>query len=298
MSEPSTHPPEPRHHADSPITAMLVSLSGAGGPAHETGPPGANELSVRAGHEPDRFQVRSILYVPAAVVVVLILAYLIVTGLFAWAMSYRASEDERGRRENPQIAALTDRSIEDRLARISSTDPQPIPEMPGTGRAQPRLEGLQQTIQMPGDDPHFYRSRLPDPDGNNPIPVRPEDLRPENYVSRYLDPVAGRRILAEYGWADEGQRLARVPINEAIRMVVQQKKLPVRKDPVVVSATTEDKAKQSNAGRGGLPPAAPPEPEPKQDEPKKEESKQDELKKEEPKKDEGERKDDTQPEKK
>ena len=50
----NVHPQNQPPHEDNPLTAMLISLSGSGGPAHETGPPGANELSVRAGHEPDR----------------------------------------------------------------------------------------------------------------------------------------------------------------------------------------------------------------------------------------------------
>ena len=88
----NVHPQNQPPHEDNPLTAMLISLSGSGGPAHETGPPGANELSVRAGHEPDRFQVRSILYVPAAVVVVLVLAYLLVTWLFTVTTSGRDAD--------------------------------------------------------------------------------------------------------------------------------------------------------------------------------------------------------------
>jgi hypothetical protein len=254
----NVHPQNQPPHEDNPLTAMLISLSGSGGPAHETGPPGANELSVRAGHEPDRFQVRSILYVPAAVVVVLVLAYLLVTWLFAMAMSSKDTDLVRAKRENPLATAENTADWNKRIAEVSSTRPEPLPGEQATGTAQPRREGLYQTLNKTDGtpDPEFYRSKLLDPEGNNPIDVRPEDLRPENYVGHYFDPVRGERLLARYGWADEGKKLARVPINEAIKMVAEGKlKLPVRKDPVKPETITWRDG-MSNSGRG-KPPAAP-----------------------------------------
>ena len=59
--------------------------------------------------------------------------------------------------------------------------------------------------------------------------------------------------------ADEGKRLARVPIDEAIKMVAAGKlQLPVRKDPVKVPETSVGRARLSNSGRGGQPPVEPP----------------------------------------
>jgi hypothetical protein len=253
----NVHPQNQPPHEDNPLTAMLISLSGSGGPAHETGPPGANELSVRAGHEPDRFQVRSILYVPAAVVIVLVLAYLLVTWLFAMAMGGRDADLVRAKRENPLATEQNTVDWDDRAGRISSTRPKPLPVEQPAGTAQPRREGIYQTLNKTDGrpDPEFHRSKLPDPEGNNPVDIRPEDLRPENYVGYVFDPVRGEKVLARYGWADEGKKLARVPINEAIRMVAEGKlKLPVRKDPVKLPETTAERARMSNSGRGGKPP--------------------------------------------
>lgn len=255
MSDPY-HPEQP--HEDNPLTAMLISLSGSGGPAHETGPPGANELSVRAGHEPDRFQVRGILYVPLAVVGVLVVAYLLVTWLFAMAMSGKDADLARAKAQNPLATAENTKDWDSRIGQISSTDPRAQSGDHPTGVAQPRREGLYQTLNKTDGtpDPEFYRSKLPDPEGNNPVDVRPEDLRPENYVGHYFDPVRGEKFLAKYGWADEGKKLARVPIDEAIKMVAEGKlKLPVRKDPVKLPETSVGRARLSNSGRGGRPPA-------------------------------------------
>jgi hypothetical protein len=254
----NVHPQNQPPHEDNPLTAMLISLSGSGGPAHETGPPGANELSVRAGHEPDRFQVRSILYVPAAVVVVLVLAYLLVTGLFSWAMSGRDADLARAQQQNPLATEQNTADWDKRVAQVSSTRPKPLPFDQPAGTAQPRREGLNVTLNKNDGrpDPEFFRSKLPDPAGNNPVDVRPEDLRPDNYVGYVFDPVRGEKFLARFGWADEGKRIARVPINEAIKMVAEGKlKLPVRKDPVKLQ-TTAERAGTSNSGRG-KPPATP-----------------------------------------
>jgi hypothetical protein len=269
----TTDPHDPgRQPGHGPITQMAVSMTGAGGSEHETEPPGAAADSVRAGHEPDKFEVRGILYVPAVVVIVLILAYLLVTGLFSYAMSKRSADEARAKQENPQVVELTQPPHNDRVGRTSSTEPEQLRDPQGrplahTGVPQPRLEGVQQTLndpRMPGNDPSSYRSKLPDPEGNNPVWIHPEDLRPENYVSRFGDPVLGQKILARFGWADEGKKLARVPIDEAIKLAAEKKlKLPVRKDPVKLPDTSAERAKLSNAGRGEWPPA--PAAEPKKD---------------------------------
>ena len=242
----NVHPQNQPPHEDNPLTAMLISLSGSGGPAHETEPPGANELSVRAGHEPDRFQVRSILYVPAAVVVVLVLAYLLVH------LAVRHDHERPGRRPGParqQNPLATEQNTAE-LGRAGRPDQLDRPEAAARRAsrpvtAQPRREGIYQTLNKTDGrpDPEFHRSKLPDPAGNNPIDVRPEDLRPENYVGYVFDPVRGEKFLPSFGWADEGKRIARVPINEAIRMAAEGKlKLPVRKDPVKLPETTAERA--------------------------------------------------------
>ena len=66
-----------------------------------------------------------------------------------------------------------------------------------------------------------------------------------------FDPVRGEKFLTSFSWADEGKRIARVPINEAIKMAAEGKlKLPVRKDPVKLPETTAERAGMSNSGRG------------------------------------------------
>src|ERR687898_75010 len=134
----NVHPQNQPPHEDNPLTAMLISLSGSGGPTHETGPPGANELSVRAGHEPDRFQVRSILYVPLAVVVVLVLAYLLVTWLFAMTVSGKNADLARAKQRNPLATEQNTRNWDARIGEVSSTNPQPPSGDHPTGVAQPR----------------------------------------------------------------------------------------------------------------------------------------------------------------
>jgi hypothetical protein len=261
------NPNEPRP-GDSPLTQLIVSMSGASGAEHETEPPGVGTESVRAGHEPDKFEVKGILLVPAFVVVTLILAYLLVSGIF-----FSINESPGAVNDNPQVARQNLdadgnlRPLNERFARISSTDPKNLPDQPGTVVSQPRLEELKITRDKDSNDPPYYRSKLPAAEGNSPE-LHPEDLRPDRYVSRIGDPVVGRPILAEYGWADQGKRIARMPIDEAIKAVVAQKKLPVRKDPVPIDRTSEDKAKQSSAGRGGPSqpqPTAPTAPAPKKD---------------------------------
>jgi hypothetical protein len=244
MSDP--HGPERR--SDSPLVQMMVSMSGASAPEHETEPPGADPVAFRAGHEPDRFQVKGILYVPIFVTVVVLIAFGLTSAIF-FGLIRQPSTKPVG---NPQGAALNQAPINERFARISSTDPKPLPGRPDTGVAQPRLEYLRQTgSDGPFGDPPHLRSRAPLGQGNSPE-YRPEDLRPENYV----DPKSGQKILAGYSWADEGKRVARVPIGDAIKLVVAQKKLPTRKDekgqPVKgPPVTSEDRAKLSNAGFGG-----------------------------------------------
>src|SRR5579885_2534708 len=125
-----TEPNPPQRPGDSPLAHMAVSLTGVSSPGHDTGPPGADPLSVQAGHEPDRFLVRSVLYVPLVVVVALVLAYLLVTWLFGIAMSNRADEEAEARRQNPQVVDQIAPPFNDRAGRISSTDPQQL-RVPG-----------------------------------------------------------------------------------------------------------------------------------------------------------------------
>ncbi|OWK36197.1 hypothetical protein [Fimbriiglobus ruber] len=242
--------------SDKPLVQLMVSMSGASAPEHETEPPGASATSVKAGHEPDQFQVKGILYVPAFVVIVLVVTYLIVSTTFFGILD--ANKPQPTNNPDSPVVKLNQEPIDKRFERISSSDPHAEVK-------QPRLEYLKQTKTDPnvyGGDPTYMRSKLPDEaHGNNTPEIRPESLRAVNFI----DPTAKRKLLDEYDWADADKKVARIPIGEAMAAVV--KKLPVRKDPIKIAADSDDRAKQSNSGRGGpsLPTPTPPAPERKDD---------------------------------
>lgn len=224
---------------DSPLVQMMVSMSGAGAAEHETTPPGADEKSFKAGHEPDRFEIRGILYVPALVAVVLVFTYAFVQVTFHWIRNPAPPAAA-----NPQVKELNALDFNPRVGRISSTDPEPVLERPGTAVPQPRLEFMQEQAGGGPDDPPFFRSKRAMQERNSPE-VRPQDLRPGNYV----DPATGQKPLADWAFTDGKKDAIRVPIDEAIHMVEHgQIKLPVRKDPVNPGRTTESAAKASNGG--------------------------------------------------
>lgn len=232
--------PEPvqqREHAhDSPLKQLAVTMSGASLDMHDTEPPGASGDSVRAGHEPDRFLARSVLYVPVLVVSVVVVAFATVTTLFTILVHKPAID------ESANVAAVADSrsNINDRFAKISSTDPNaPV--------KQPRLEYLKQQATEGDRDPPYLRSKRPIEAPGMTYEIYPEDLRP----ARYIDPTFKRKILVESAWLDDKKSVARIPIDEAMVALIERHKLTIRKDPVKLAATSEGRAKLSNAGRGG-----------------------------------------------
>jgi len=236
---------------DSPLVQLMVSMSGASGAEHETEPPGASPVSLQAGHEPDRFSVRGILYVPLFVVIVVGIAYVLVSSMFAGFVK----KDDPKTAKNPYGAQRNEAPIAERFGAISYTKPKAIEGLPGSTVPQPRLEGLkQQGHDGPGDDAAHLRSRRPVGEGNSPE-YRPESLRPENFT----DPNLGRKVLAEYHV--EGQAKS-VPIDVAMRVVTTPGKLPTKKGadgkPVAgPPPTSDEKAKPSNSGFGLRPPGTP-----------------------------------------
>ncbi len=239
-----------------PKKVVIVSMTGASHSDHDTDIPGAEKNSVRAGHEPDRFQVKSILAVPVLLTVVVLVAFGIVTAVFlglytrfvptpaggsnpqGLELNTRATEDGKGRQ---------DRDISQRFARIGSTAPKDVPDLPGTAIPQPRLEYLKQTTRESKDDPAFGRSKRPVESVSNTYEIRPEDLRPANYT----DPVTKEKVLVTYGWVDAGKKVARIPVAEAMRMILADpKRLPVRKNPLIQVSTSINTPTLSN---GGLP---------------------------------------------
>ncbi len=214
--------------------------------AHD--PPGAETLSVKAGHEPDRFAVRSILYVPVIMVVMVVVGFVIVTITFNGLTEKPPVDPDK----NPRGAADSKKDVNARFATISSTDPE-------ARTNQPRLEYLKQTANNDQkDDPAFYRSKRPIEAVGATWELRPEDLRPENFI----DPTRKTRILVEAGWQGDDTKVAHIPIAEAMDALLASKKLPTKPGAKPAPVTTDGKPKISNSGRGGpsqpANPASPP----------------------------------------
>lgn len=241
--------PNPEIKGDSPITQLLVSMSGASGGEHESLPPGADGQAVQAGHEPDKFDVTAILYVPAFLTAVVIVAFVCVTFVI-FTFYTRFKPVAAG--ANPQTVQMAHSDINDRFARISSTVPKDLKTadgkvIEGTGVAQPRLEYLKETQPETPNDPAYMRTKRPIDTPGNTYEIRPEDLRPENYH----DPLTRDKVLATYAWRKADKSVARMPIEAAIKLVIAQNKLPVKKGAAPADTTSAGRATQANAGRGG-----------------------------------------------
>ena len=236
-------PPRPGQPAQQPaLNVLFASMSGMGADEHGTHPPGATTESVQAGHEPDRFNARAILYVPLLIVVTVIVGFAIVTTLFATIV--RKAEPTAS--TDPQAAAIGTLPINERFARISSTDA-------NAAVAQPRLEYFKQVESSPTDPTH-YRSKRPIEYPGATYEIRPEDLRPQNFI----DPTRHRKILVETGYADKDKKIASIPIADAMELILKAHKLPIRKPDaakdkgnLAYTNVNDGKAKLSNSGRGG-----------------------------------------------
>ena len=230
----SEHKPERK--ADSPLAKVIVSMSGASASDHESEAPGANVTSVKAGHEPDQFEAKGILYVPLFVVVTVLTSFAIVTAIFFSIYGKNPGDPVA----NPIASKSSNSSINDRFAAISSSDPKAEVK-------QPRLEYLKQ-VEDSKNDPPYLRSKRPVNAVGGTYEIRPEDLRPENYI----DPITKRKILMDTLWVDDGKKTtAIIPIDQAMKLLIEKKKLPIRANPIQVASTNDAKAKPSSAGRGG-----------------------------------------------
>ena len=198
------------HKGDSPLQALWMSMTGTSSGHHEV-MPGLDGKSQSVGHEPDKFNVRGIIYVPIAVVLTLITTYLIVTGLFTYI-------NDRGGEQ----LGLPDAN--ERMARISSNHPV-AQEQDKPGVPQPRMEFMEQrNYTRPGEaqpDPIFMRSTFAKDDGNNPKRIYPESLRSENFV----DPTTNKKVLSEYDWVVK-DKVAQIPLKDAVNLLLTTKKLP------------------------------------------------------------------------
>jgi hypothetical protein len=230
----------------------------AAGMGHSEDKMGAEPESVRAGHEPDWFDARGVVYVPILVVVSAAATYGLVTLMFNYFDPGTA--DTRG--ANPRAAMANAVPYNERVRDISSQDP-------AAEVKQPRLEAMRAVEKKHPDEPLYYRSMRPT-DTGNPPEVRPEDLRPENFV----DWTTGEKPLVDYKWVNKDKGVARIPVGEAIKILATQKKLPAKAGRP--AGGTGQSPTLANGGQGDAAPAA-------KDEPKKDDH---DHKKDEPKKDE------------
>ena len=104
--------------------------------AHDTEPAGADGVSIKAGHEPDRFKVKNVLYVPALMVTFVLIAFATVFTAF----NYLTVKPPIDPAANAQGADDSVKPMDARFAAISSTDP-------NARVVQPRLEYLKQAGQ-------------------------------------------------------------------------------------------------------------------------------------------------------
>ena len=204
--------------------------------AHDTEPAGAAEDSIKAGHEPDRFQVRSVLYVPLLLVTFVLIAFGIVTVTF----DYLTVKPPMDVDANKLAATESQKSLNERFAAISSTDP-------NARVKQPRLEYLKQTAGADNpNDPPFYRSKRPIPAVGATWELYPEDLRPGNFV----DPTTHEKILINAGFYSNKKELAHIPIAEAMEVMLKEKKYPVKPGTKPISQTSVGRPDLSDSGEG------------------------------------------------
>jgi hypothetical protein len=201
---------------------------------------GVNPDALRAGHEPDAFYVMPILSVPFAVVVSFVIAFGTAAAVFAY-MSHRANQPDP--RAHPEALARGTESVNDRLARINQKGATGVKSEVD----QPRLETLKrlQTNDQPGA---FQVTTQPElPTGNSPW-IHPEDIAPGRYAPLHR---------AEY--TDKEKKTARIPIDRAMRLIVEKGMLPAQK-AATRPQPSDVRPTEANGGRGGLPAAPKAEP--------------------------------------
>jgi hypothetical protein len=231
------------HKPDAPLNQLIVSVSGMGADEHDTTPPGADKVSIQAGHEPDKFRAKGILYVPMFVVGTVLFAFAVITSIFAFGVK-KAEPDANS---NTAVVEAQAKPFSERIAKISSSDK-------NAAVAQPRLEYFK-AVETAPNDPAQMRSKRPVDVPGGTYEIRPEDLRAENFI----DPTFRRKILIERRVVDADKKLVAIPIEDAMNLLVSKHLLPVSKNPITVATTNAEKAKPSNGGRGGpsMPTSAP-----------------------------------------
>jgi hypothetical protein len=190
-------------------------------------------------YEPDKFAVKTILAVPAAV---------IITGLVAFTITWTLFESvfDPAMKEPAEVQAAVDRNnapLNERLSRISSTDPKAEVQ-------QPRLEGMQVTEVYKRDTGYQITAEMsttkPKAEGNSPRFHAP-DLRPEKQ----------KELIAS--GADKATGAIRVPVDEAIKLLVDGKLLQTQTGAARLEIDPDwNRPKESNGGNAKTPEAPKP----------------------------------------
>ena len=236
------------HGHDDPMHNLWMAMTGASMGHHEE-VPGVSQEASAVGHEPDRFDARTIIGVPIVVAITLVITYLIVQGAFAFVNSKTPAQ-----RDLPEF--------NERANRIGTTDGTPLVAKDGERQAavpEPNLEFTRLVNRTRKDgsgndvtDPPFLRSFLPQPAGNSPE-IYPEDLR----ADRFIDPTTRTKALATPGWVVK-DKVAAISIDQAIELMTHDDKFKLKTSdkPVAVTNGTLGKARISTGGTTPPTPAA------------------------------------------
>jgi len=154
-----------------------------------------DSAAIRRGHEADSYDFKSVLSVPLLVILFFVLAFTTVTIVFAF-----VSHTEVDPNANPFAVKQNEAPLNDRIGRIQR----------GGTVDQPRLEPLRERT---GDEQAISRPETPT--GNSPE-IHPEDIRPnrENTPELY-----------KVGWIEADKSVARITIDDAMRLALIQFKL-------------------------------------------------------------------------
>lgn len=199
---------------------------------------GVNPAAIRAGHEPDAFQVRPIFSIPVAVVVTFAIATGVAIAAFVYLMA-----PHKDPMANPQAADRNAQPLNDRLGRLGR----------GTETDQPRLEPLRK-LEDHGQTNHQPFTSQPPTGGvraGNSPELHAEDLRPE----RIADP----RNPNAADWTDKDRQFAGKIVDATKTLAgssaTRAALFPVRKEQVKPQDTA-GMPSYSNGGRGTQPAAA------------------------------------------
>lgn len=277
---PFDNPPPEGHDDGKHIAKLWMALSGASAHEYHDEMPGVDVKATKVGHEPDQFNAKTIIYVPIAVAITLVITYLIVQGAFAFVNGKEAAQATELKTESTDPAEIARirkenetrvKEWNDRSTRIRNWTADPVAkstpgEQPLAAVPQPQLEYNRQVDLTRKDangnvvtDPPFVRSFRPTSvqAKKNAPEIYPESLRPENFI----DPDTDTKLLGESAWVKghEG-KLATVAIDEMIELVLHDDKwkgvLKVAEKPATIHPGTLGKAKLSTGGVTAPLPAA------------------------------------------